>query len=178
MFKNKKITKGSQIFLGSISATLSVLSEKGLFGGGVQAHFANKHSSFLRPKFHLKALWQLRELTTFSGDALEHVDCAIHIFEKQSVENVVNVVDDDDDDDDDHGNDDVVNAAYDGDDDDDDGANEELVLRDLVTPLPFPKKFEIPPKNPLIPPCGILNECSLGKSIFIQVFSDKHFLLF
>ena len=175
MFKNKKITKGSQIFLGSISATLSVLSEKGLFGGGVQAHFANKHSSFLRPKFHLKALWQLRELTTFSGDALEHVDCAIHIFEKQSVENVVNVVDDDDDD---HGNDDVVNAAYDGDDDDDDGANEELVLRDLVTPLPFPKKFEIPPKNPLIPPCGILNECSLGKSIFIQVFSDKHFLLF
>ena len=178
MFKNKKITKGSQIFLGSISATLSVLSEKGLFGGGVQAHFANKHSSFLRPKFHLKALWQLRELTTFSGDALEHVDCAIHIFEKQSVENVVNVVDDDDDDDDDHGNYDVVNAAYDGDDDDDDGANEELVLRDLVTPLPFPKKFEIPPKNPLIPPCGILNECSLGKSIFIQVFSDKHFLLF
>ena len=132
----------------------------------------------MRPKFHLKALWQLRELTTFSGDALEHVDCAIHIFEKQSVENVVNVVDDDDDDDHDHGNDDVVNAAYDGDDDDDDGANEELVLRDLVTPLPFPKKFEIPPKNPLIPPCGIFNECSLGKSIFIQVFSDKHFLLF
>ena len=72
-----------------------------------QAHY------FLRPKFHLKALRQLRELTTFSGDALEHVDCAIHIFEKQSVENVVNVVDDDDDDDDDHGNDDVVNAAYD-----------------------------------------------------------------
>ena len=178
MFKNKKITKGSQIFLGSISATLSVLSEKGLFGGGVQAHFANKHSSFLRPKFHLKALWQLRELTTFSGDALEHVDCAIHICEKQSVENVVNVVDDDDDHDHDYGNDDVVNAAYDGDDDDDDGANEELVLRDLMTPLPFPKKFEIPPKNPLIPPCGILNECSLGKSIFIQVFSDKHFLLF
>ena len=35
MFKKKKITKGSQIFLGSISATLSVLSEKGLFGGGV-----------------------------------------------------------------------------------------------------------------------------------------------
>ena len=68
----------------------------------------------MRPKFHLKALWQLRELTTFSGDALEHVDCAIHIFEKQSVENVVNVVDDDDDDDD-HGNDDVVTAAYDGD---------------------------------------------------------------
>ena len=35
MFKKKKITKGSQIFLGSISATLLVLSEKGLFGGGV-----------------------------------------------------------------------------------------------------------------------------------------------
>ena len=34
-------------------------------------------------------------------------------FEKQSVENVVNVVDDDDDDDHDYGNDDVVNAAYD-----------------------------------------------------------------
>ena len=143
MFKEKKITKGSQIFLGSISATLSDLSEKGLFGAGVQAHFANKHSSFLRPKFHLKALWQLRELTTFSGDALEHVDCAIHIFEKQSVENVVNVVDDDDDDDHHHGNDDVVNAAYDG---DDDGANKELVLRDLVTPLPFPKNLRSPPK--------------------------------
>ena len=113
----------------------------------------------MRPKFHLKALWQLRELTTFSGDALEHVDCAIHIFEKQSV---VNVVDDDDDDDHDHGNDDVVNAAYDGDDDDDDGANEELVLRDLVTPLPFPKKFEIPPKNPLIPPVVYLMNAALG----------------
>ena len=97
----------------------------------------------MRPKFHLKALWQLRELTTFSGDALEHVDCAIHIFEKQSVENVVNVVDDDDDDHHHHGNDDVVNAAYDG---DDDGANKELVLRDLVTPLPFPKNLRSPPK--------------------------------
>ena len=105
----------------------------------------------MRPKFHLKALWQLRELTTFSGDALEHVDCAIHIFEKQSVESVVNVVvvvddDDDDDDDDDHGNDDVVNAAYDDDDDDDNGANEELVLRDLVTPRPFPKNLRSPSK--------------------------------
>ena len=49
---------------------------------------------FLRPKFHLKALLQLRQLTTFSGDALEHVDCAIHNKERQSVDNVV---DDDDD---------------------------------------------------------------------------------
>ena len=46
----------------------------------------------MRPKFHLKALRQLRELTTFSGDALEHVDCAIYILEKQSVDNVVDVV--------------------------------------------------------------------------------------
>ena len=51
-----------------------------------QAHY------FLRPKFYLKALRQLRELTTFSGDALEHVDCAIYILEKQSVDNVVDVV--------------------------------------------------------------------------------------
>ena len=85
-----------------------------------QAHY------FLWPKFHLKALRQLRELTTFSGD--EHVDCAIHNLEKQSVDNVVDV-DDDDDDDDDHGNDDVVNVAYDDDDDDDDGGNEEGTKR-------------------------------------------------
>ena len=51
---------------------------------------------FLRPKFHLKALLQLTQLTTFTGDALEHVDCAIHNKEKQSVDDVV--VDDDDDD--------------------------------------------------------------------------------
>ena len=51
-----------------------------------QAHY------FLRPKFHLKALRQLRELTTFSGNALEHVDCAIYNLEKQSVDNVVYVV--------------------------------------------------------------------------------------
>ena len=57
---------------------------------------------FLRPKFHLKALLQLRQLTTFSWDALEHGDCAIHNKERQSV---YNVVDDDDDDDDDDGND-------------------------------------------------------------------------
>ena len=50
----------------------------------------------------------------FSGDALKHVDCAIHNLEKQSV---VNGEDDDDDD----GSDDVVNAA----DDDDYGGNEE-----------------------------------------------------
>ena len=51
----------------------------------------------LRPNFHLKALLQLREQTTFSGDALEHVDCAIHNYKgKQSVDDVV-VVDDDDD---------------------------------------------------------------------------------
>ena len=54
----------------------------------------------------------------FSGDALEHVDCAIHNLEKQSV---VDVEDDDDD-----GNDDVVNAADDDNDHDDDyGGNEE-----------------------------------------------------
>ena len=45
----------------------------------------SKHSTFLRPKFYLKALRQLRELTIFSGDTLEHVDCAIHYLEKQSV---------------------------------------------------------------------------------------------
>ena len=101
-----------------------------------QAHY------FLRPKFHLKALRQLRELTTFSGDALEHVDCAIYNLEKQSVDNVVDVVvnDDDqgnddvvnvvyDDDDDNQGNDDVVNVAYDDDDDGDDGGNEEGTKR-------------------------------------------------
>ena len=69
---------------------------------------------------------QLRELTTFSGDALEHVDCAIHNLEKQSVDNVVDVVvDDDDDDDDNQGNDKVVNVAN----DDDDGKNEEVTKR-------------------------------------------------
>ena len=57
---------------------------------------------FLRPKFHLKAFRQLRDLTIFAGDALEHVHCAIHNLEKQSVVVVV---------DDDGGNDDVVNAA-------------------------------------------------------------------
>ena len=44
-----------------------------------------KHSTFLMPKFYLKALQQLRELTIFSGDTLEHVDCAFHYLEKQSV---------------------------------------------------------------------------------------------
>ena len=102
-----------------------------------QAHY------FLRPKFHLKALRQLRELTTFSGNALEHVDCAIYNLEKQSVDNVVYVVVDDhdqgnddvvsvvydDDDDDNQGNDDVVNVAYDDDDDGDDGGNEEGTKR-------------------------------------------------
>ena len=44
-----------------------------------------KHSTFLMPKFYLKALQQLRELTIFSGDTLDHVDCAIHYLEKQSV---------------------------------------------------------------------------------------------
>ena len=53
----------------------------------------------------------------FSGDALEHVDCAIHNLEKQSV---VDVEDDDDD-----GNDHVVNAADDDDHNDDYGGNEE-----------------------------------------------------
>ena len=43
----------------------------------------------------------------FSGDALEHVDCAIHNLEKQSV---VDVEDDDDDD----GNDDDHNDDYGG----------------------------------------------------------------
>ena len=33
----------------------------------------------LRLKFNLKALRQLRELTIFAGDALEHEDCAIQI---------------------------------------------------------------------------------------------------
>lgn len=53
---------------------------------------------FLRPKFHLKAFRQLRELTIFGGDALKHVDCAIHNLQKQSVV----VVDDDGDNDDVH----------------------------------------------------------------------------
>ena len=53
----------------------------------------------------------------FSGDALEHVDCAIHNLEKLSV---VDVEDDDDD-----GTDDVVNAADDDDHNDDYGGNEE-----------------------------------------------------
>ena len=91
----------------------------------------------------LKALRQLRELTTFSGNALEHVDCAIYNLEKQSVDNVVYVVVDDDDqgnddvvsvvydddDDDNQGNDEVVNVAYDDDDDGDDGGNEEGTKR-------------------------------------------------
>ena len=34
---------------------------------------------FLRLKVNLKALWQLRELTIFTGDALEHEDCAVQI---------------------------------------------------------------------------------------------------
>ena len=53
----------------------------------------------------------------FSGDALEHVDCAIHNLEKQSVVDV--------EDDDDNENDDVVNAADDDDHDDDYGGNED-----------------------------------------------------
>ena len=69
---------------------------------------------FLSPKFHLKAFRQLRELTIFGGDALEHVHCAIHNLEKQSV--VVVVVDDDGE------NDDVINAAND---DNDDGSESE-----------------------------------------------------
>ena len=54
----------------------------------------------------------------FSGDALEHVDPAIHYLEKQSA---VDVEDDDDDD----GSDDVVNAADDDDHGDDYGGKEE-----------------------------------------------------
>lgn len=69
---------------------------------------------FLSPKFHLKAFRQLRELTIFDGDTLEHVHCAIHNLEKQSVVVVV---------DDDGGNDNVVNAA--NDDNDDGSGNEE-----------------------------------------------------
>ena len=34
---------------------------------------------FLRLKVNLKALWQLRELTIFTADALEHEDCAVQI---------------------------------------------------------------------------------------------------
>ena len=34
-----------------------------------------KHSTFLRPKFHLKALRQLRERTIFSGYTLQHLLC-------------------------------------------------------------------------------------------------------
>ena len=45
-----------------------------------QAHY------LLRSKFHLKELRQLREVDTFSGDALEHVDCAIYNLQKQSVD--------------------------------------------------------------------------------------------
>ena len=82
----------------------------------------------MRPKFHVKELRQPRELNTFGGDALEHVDCAIYNLQKQSVDNVVYVVVVDDDDHD-EGNDDVVNAAYDDDDDDDDGKNEEVTKR-------------------------------------------------
>ena len=52
-----------------------------------------------------------------SGDALEHVDCAIHNLEQLSV---VDVEDDDDD-----GNDDVVNAADDDGHNDNYGGNEE-----------------------------------------------------
>ena len=81
----------------------------------------------MRPKFHVKELRQPRELNTFGGDALEHVDCAIYNLLKQSVDNVVYVVVVDDDHD--EGNDDVVNAAYDDDDDDDDGKNEEVTKR-------------------------------------------------
>ena len=69
----------------------------------------------MRPKFHLKAFRQLRELTIFGGNTLEHVHCAIHNLEKQSV--VVVVVDDDGE------NDNVVNAA--NDDNDDGSGNEE-----------------------------------------------------
>ena len=68
----------------------------------------------MSPKFHLKAFRQLRELTIFDGDTLEHVHCAIHNLEKQSVVVVV---------DDDGGNDNVVNAA--NDDNDDGSGNEE-----------------------------------------------------
>ena len=93
-----------------------VLSEKRLLGGVSWAHFPNKHATFWGPNSISKHLaTQLRELTTFSGDALEHVDCAIHNLEKQSVDNVVDVVVDDDDDDD-QGNDKVVNVANDDDD--------------------------------------------------------------
>ena len=67
--------------------------------------------TFWVPKFHLKAFRQLRELTIFGGDALEHVHCAIHNLQKQSV------VDDDGE------NDDVINAA--NDDNDDGSGNEE-----------------------------------------------------
>ena len=106
-----------------------VLSEKRLLGGVSWAHFPNKHATFWGPNSISKHLaTQLRELTTFSGDALEHVDCAIHNLEKQSVDNVVDVVvgdDDDDDDDDNQGNDKVVNVAN----DDDDGKNEEVTKR-------------------------------------------------
>ena len=70
-----------------------------------QAHY------FLRPKFHLKELRQPRELNTFGGDALEHVDCAIYNLQKQSVDNVVYVVVVNDDHDD-KGNDDVVRAVF------------------------------------------------------------------
>ena len=69
----------------------------------------------MKPKFNLKALRQLRQLAIFGRDALEHVDCAIHNLEKQSVV----VVDDY------GGNDDVVNAANDDDDYNDDSGNEE-----------------------------------------------------
>ena len=56
--------------------------------GGITRHVwhpIRTYFFFLRAKFHLKALQQLRELTIFSGDTLDHVDCAFHYLEKQSV---------------------------------------------------------------------------------------------
>ena len=92
---------------------------------------------FLRPKFHLKAFRQLRDLTIFGGDALEHVHCAIHNLEKQSVVVVV---------DDDGGNDDVVNAA-----------NSNLP--------PCPPRPPPPPPPPPPTACGIHIECSLSRML-------------
>ena len=70
---------------------------------------------FLRPKLCLKSLSLATEGTDFffSGDAFEHVDCAIHNLERQSV---VNGEDDDDDDD---GSDDVEGTKNFGDNDED-----------------------------------------------------------
>ena len=68
----------------------------------------------MRPKFHLKVLRKLRELTIFSGDTLEHVDCVIHYLEKQSVVDVL----------DDYGTTMLLMLPH-GDDDDDDSGNEE-----------------------------------------------------